>query len=387
MPKLRQLFALAALLTSTAFSGGCNTIASTLGFSPPVHELIEPAAQFRMAAVNPAPLPKELSKVSLAAYVVEPGDTLSVEPTRFDSRLNLSGVQEVLQDGTIDLGQYGRPVVAWKTVPQIEAEIRPMVTAYALNDELTMPKDDQRPADEVRSDSKVTVRLVGRESKVFYVLGEVNAPRAYPLAGRETVLDGLLTAGGLTRQADAKKVIVSRPTPPNGCRVILPVCYNQIVQLGDTSTNYQLQPGDRIYVPSQAPIQDFLDKIHNRNKPCGPCLAGQYPCATGTAGCIDGNCAPRRAGLRSRGLDAGPGYLSHARVADPAECAEGVQPELTRPLDSPTPAGHRVRRGRFVPSLSKHSICVRYRHDDDPTHGQRHPARSRRRHHPRRPAA
>ena len=27
-----------------------------------------------------------------------------------------------------------------------------------------------------------TVRLIGRESKVFYVLGEVNAPRAYPLA-------------------------------------------------------------------------------------------------------------------------------------------------------------------------------------------------------------
>jgi hypothetical protein len=30
--------------------------------------------------------------------------------------------------------------------------------------------------------------------------------------------------------------------------VTLPICYRQITQLGDTSTNYQLQPGDRIYV-------------------------------------------------------------------------------------------------------------------------------------------
>ena len=29
------------------------------------------------------------------------------------------------------------------------------------------------------------------------------------------------------------------------------MCYRQIVQLGDTTTNYQLQPGDRIYVPGK----------------------------------------------------------------------------------------------------------------------------------------
>lgn len=250
-------FALAFLISGT----GCNTVASTLGFTPPVHKLIKPAAEFREAAVNPATLPKELDKASLAAYIVEPGDTLSVEPTDLDSPIRLPGNQPVLQDGTIDLGALGRPIVAWKTIPQIEVDLKKWI--------------DARSKDKV----PITVRLIGRESKVFYVLGEVNAPRAYPLAGRETVLDGLLAAGGLTRQADMKKIILSRPTPADGCRVVLPVCYNQIIQLGDTATNYQLQPGDRIYVPSQSPLDDFCNRRKNKDQ-CGPCKSPQVPCAT-----------------------------------------------------------------------------------------------------------
>ena len=272
MSSIPQTLAVAVAVLAT-LSGGCNTIASTLGFTPPVHKLIPAAEQFREQAANPAPLPKELEKTPLAAFVVEPGDTLSVEPVDLDSPVRLPGNQPVLQDGTIDLGKYGRPAVAYKTVPQIEAEVRRLIASQT-------PAKDKAGAD-------VTVRLIGRESKVFYVLGEVNAPRAYPLAGRETVLDGILIAGGLTRQADAKKVIVSRPSRPEGCRTVLPVCYNQIVQLGDTSTNYQLQPGDRIYVPSESSLDDFIKKCRNRGKPeCGPCLGAQTPCPGG--GCAAG---------------------------------------------------------------------------------------------------
>jgi polysaccharide biosynthesis/export protein len=256
-----RLLILAMGLAVLVSGSGCNTIASTLGFAPPVHKLIKPAEEFRDGAVNPAVLPKELNKASLSAYIIEPGDTLSVEPTDLDSPIRLPGNQPVLQDGTIDLGKFGRPVVAWKTVAQIEADVRKLIDAQSKE---KMP---------------ISVRLIGRESKVFYVLGEVNAPRAYPLAGRETVLDGILAAGGLTRQADAKKIILSRPTTPNGCRVVLPICYNQIVQLGDTATNYQIQSGDRIFVPSQSAFGDLC----TTKKPCGPCLEPQSSC--GSAGC------------------------------------------------------------------------------------------------------
>jgi protein involved in polysaccharide export with SLBB domain len=250
-----------ALISGT----GCSTVASTFGFSPPVHKLIPPAEQMRMAAAQPAALPKELDKSSLPAYVVEPGDTLAVEPADLDSPIRLPGSQVVLPDGTIDLGKYGRPVVAWKTVAEIEAMVRKSIDAQSKE----------------KVGNTIQVRLIGRESKVFYVLGEANAPRAYPLAGRETVLDGILTAGGLTRQADTKRIILSRPSTPESCRTVLPVCYDQIVQLGDTSTNYQLMPGDRIYIPSK-PLFDPSNGICKKKQACGPCLTPQVGCASGS---------------------------------------------------------------------------------------------------------
>jgi protein involved in polysaccharide export with SLBB domain len=94
------------------------------------------------------------------------------------------------------------------------------------------------------------------------------------LNGRETVLDGILIAGGLNDRASRRDIIVSRPTRPGDCRVVLPVCYREIVQLGDTTTNYQLLPGDRIFVPSKSSWEDLLGCRHE-SAPCGNC---QVPC-------------------------------------------------------------------------------------------------------------
>ena len=53
------------------------------------------------------------------------------------------------------------------------------------------------------------------------------------------------------------KVTMSRPTPPDSCRVVLPIAYEEIVQLGDTSTNYQLHAGDRIFIPSKCLLNEM----------------------------------------------------------------------------------------------------------------------------------
>ena len=52
----------------------------------------------------------------------------------------------------------------------------------------------------------------------------------------------------------------SRPTSPDSCRIVLPVDYNAIVQLGDTTTNYQIRAGDRVFVPTRSMWEDL----------CGP---------------------------------------------------------------------------------------------------------------------
>src|SRR5262249_45750283 len=70
-----------------------------------------------------------------------------------------------------------------------------------------------------------------------------------------TVLDALSTLGGLPAQASKKKIWVARPAPSEvGCDQVLPVDWNAITQGGSTSTNYQLLPGDRIYVKADCLI-------------------------------------------------------------------------------------------------------------------------------------
>ena len=61
---------------------------------------------------------------------------------------------------------------------------------------------------------------VGRTSKLYYVLGEVNAPGAFPITGSETVLDAIIAAGGLTSKGSEQNIILSRPSTPDGCRSI-----------------------------------------------------------------------------------------------------------------------------------------------------------------------
>jgi polysaccharide export outer membrane protein len=244
-------FTVLLFCASFSFSSGCSNI---LGLTPTGHRLTDEAKALRSAYPEPLPLPRELDKRIAMPFLVEPGDVLLVQPANLDSLVRLPGDQTVLPDGTIQLGRYGQLVVAGKTIPQIEADTRAQIEAQEKNA------------------GPIAVRLVTRVSKVYYVLGEVNAPGAFPLQGRETVLDAILAAGGLNDKASRKFITLSRPTPPDGCRVVLPICYNDIVQIGDTSTNYQIANGDRIYVPTRS--HDDL----GRKKICPPCGRPQVPC-------------------------------------------------------------------------------------------------------------
>ena len=261
MNRTSRTLVLTALWAVSGIAVGC----SSLGLSTPTNPLTPEAKNARDAATVPAPIARELAKELHPAYVVEPGDTLLVQPVELDAPVRLPPDQPVFPDGTIDLGKYGRPVVAGKTLPQIETTIRDQIK----------PHEKEAVA--------VTVRLIGRVSKVYYVLGEVNAPGAFPITGRETVLDGIIAAGGLGRKASQRNIILDRPSPPDGCRIVFPVCYPQIVQLGDTTTNYQLMPGDRIFVPSQGLLESLLPARCLEKRACAACKGPQIPC--GGAGC------------------------------------------------------------------------------------------------------
>lgn len=197
---------------------------------PTGNYLTQSAREVLNASPQVARLPRELEKTVLPGLYLQPGDAVTLEVVDYTSEVRLPSDQQILPDGSLDLGKYGRVIVAGLTPEQAE---------QLIEERLLDAGEEKR--------EQVNVRVLEPQS-VYYVLGEVSSPGSYPLVGSETVLDAVVTAGGMTADASPCDVLLARPTHPGSCRVTLPICYRQITQLGDTSTNYQIQPGDRIYV-------------------------------------------------------------------------------------------------------------------------------------------
>src|SRR5437899_5122506 len=80
----------------TLLLSGCSlTPGRSLTLFPEGHRLLDSAKAMRQAAPDPLPLPRELDKSLLPAYVIEPGDVLLVQPADFESPVRLPADQPV----------------------------------------------------------------------------------------------------------------------------------------------------------------------------------------------------------------------------------------------------------------------------------------------------
>ncbi|MFL5243360.1 MAG: polysaccharide biosynthesis/export family protein [Gemmataceae bacterium] len=281
--------------------------------------------------INPADVPKELKKVSMPEYVVEPPDILLIDAVRLvpkgpykiqpldallihasevlptdpieniygvepDGRINLGfaygvvqvagmtledaqkailaqlktvvkdpkvtvslassgalqqirGEHLVRQDGTVALGTYGSAYVTGKTLTEAKIAI-----------ERQLGKQLEKP--------EVVVDVFSYNSKNYYIItdngGFGETVVRLPITGNDTVLDALAQIGGIPSVGSKKKIHVARPAPDSTCgETILPVDYPAISKCGATATNYQLFPGDRLYVESDPLIKfdGMLTKI------------------------------------------------------------------------------------------------------------------------------
>ena len=158
---------------------------------------------------------------------------VSVQLARTAGTAPVTGEYLVGPDGTINLRQYGTLHVAGKTVTEIRVELNKHLSQYFDS-----------------PDASVEVRQFN--SKVFYVItegaGMGDNIRRVPITGNDTVMDALSAVNGLS-QVSSTKVWVARPAPGGfGCEQILPVDYEAITQGASTATNYQIMPGDRVFV-------------------------------------------------------------------------------------------------------------------------------------------
>ncbi len=262
------------LVTSVLLTG-CRTAASLgLPVAPSSHALLPHATDMRQSG-HRSGIPTELNKNPLPPHRVAAGDVLVIEPNDFNSPIRLQSDQTVQQDGAIELGDYGRVMVMGLTVEEIQQNVQARVAAREMEkrqSQFALASHTGATQPEEPVDYGVNVRMVHNESDQFYVMGEVNAPGSYSMVGIETVLDAIIAAGGLSGNANEHKIILTRPQQPGKPRIVLPVCYKQIVQLGDVSTNYQLLPGDRLYVPSITLWEDVKQSVTLKSdKSCPHC--------------------------------------------------------------------------------------------------------------------
>ncbi|WP_372897695.1 polysaccharide biosynthesis/export family protein [Stieleria sp.] len=261
---------------------GCRT-ASSLGLpvSANSNRLLPYASHLRQSVGHRPDIATELAKQALPPHRVEAGDILVIEPNDFNSPIRLQSDQTVPQDGVIELGEYGRIAVTGLNTEEIQQLVQARIAARETVRRkgqigLATHRQNADSAGESVPDYGITVRLVNLENAQYYVMGEVNAPGSYPLVGAETVLDAVIAAGGLSDRANEHQVILTRPQLDGQPRQILPVCYKQILQLGDVSTNYQLQPGDRVYVPSVTLWEDVKQSLtFGSDKSCPHCRTYQ----------------------------------------------------------------------------------------------------------------
>ena len=152
----------------------------------------------------------------------------------------VAGPHLVRPDGTVGLGIYGGVFVAGKSLREAKACIE-----QHLSQHMHQPE--------------VSVDVLNYRSKVYYVIadggGAGEQVHRLPCTGNETVLDAISQIRGLPTVANKGRIWVARPTDKScGLDQVLHVDWDAIAQGGQTCTNYQLLPGDRLYVKADGLI-------------------------------------------------------------------------------------------------------------------------------------
>jgi polysaccharide export outer membrane protein len=172
-----------------------------------------------------------------------------VETGKFTLSLSQSrGLQQILghhlvgPDGTVGLGSYGSVMVTGLTIPEANAVIEAYLSHFLLNPEISLD-------------------VSGFNSKVYYLIydggGSGEQVFRVPVTGNETVLDAVGQVFGMNSFSSRNRIWVARPGHGETEEdTILPVDWKAITRGGSAKSNYQILPGDRIYIQAQ-PVVTF----------------------------------------------------------------------------------------------------------------------------------
>lgn len=186
--------------------------------------------------------------VSAIAYRIGVPDSIAISAP---SVPEIDGEGQTLQpNGKISLRLLGEVKIVGMTAKEIAAKLEVLLSRYYL-------------------EPKVSVRVVGYESKKYYVYGPVGG-QAFAYTGRDTLMDAVVRFGADFRSWTSR-VKVTRPTHDATEPHVIQVNVDRMVRAGDWSKNILLEPDDIVYIPP-TPLAWLGLRIRELLDPVGPVL-------------------------------------------------------------------------------------------------------------------
>lgn len=168
-------------------------------------------------------------------YIIGPKDLLEISVFGLDE---LNTTARVSEDGLITVALLGEVEVAGLTKSGVEKRLTRLFEERFLKN------------------PQVTVFIEEYRSRIVSILGAVNEPGDYELLGRQTLLQMISQAGGMTEDA-GKEINVIRKNE-DGVNTSLKIQLEELMERGDMELNMVLKPGDIINIPIDKIVRVYV---------------------------------------------------------------------------------------------------------------------------------
>ncbi|EDM48977.1 XrtA/PEP-CTERM system exopolysaccharide export protein [Marinobacter algicola] len=169
---------------------------------------------------------------SVDEYILGATDVVRVSVWRNE---DLSISVPIRPDGKISVPLVGDVQASGRTPDALANDIETKLSAYIREPQVSI----------------VVTSMGSHEySDRVRVTGAVQQPTSVPHRAGMTVLDMVLTSGGVTPFASPNNSVLYRAV--EGEVVAIPIKLDEILSRGDISTNYKLRPGDILTIPERS---------------------------------------------------------------------------------------------------------------------------------------
>jgi polysaccharide export outer membrane protein len=163
-----------------------------------------------------------------AEYRIGPGDTLQVFVW---NQPELTVTVPVRPDGMISTPLISGVPAAGKTAPELAMDLQTALSEFVRNPTVSV----------------MVTTFVGTYADQIRVVGQAATPQSLPYRANMTLLDVMITVGGLAEFAAGNRAVIVRQEGDQ--RVRIPVRLRDLLDDGDVSVNVPMRPGDVLIIP------------------------------------------------------------------------------------------------------------------------------------------